>query len=73
MMNWSFELKIEKKDTTEAFQPIVLELRIESERELNTLAEMCGYNVTIPRHLYLDGSREFNIVQEFLEKLGCAL
>ena len=45
-------MKIQKKDASKVFQPITLEITIESEEELEIMQEFFGRDETVSRHAY---------------------
>jgi len=66
-------MKIQKKDVSKVFQPITLEITIESEDELKALRRFAGSNVTAAGYAAICGVLKTHAEQEtvavFLENI----
>ncbi len=61
-------MKIEKITLLPSFQPITIQITIETEEELNVLRKMTYLNVSIPELISGDTSQQ-EIICEFLNKI----
>lgn len=63
-------MKITKQNPKQkAFQPITIEITIESYEELEVLATMAGMTSTIPSSMYKAETVNYNIAERFLTKM----
>lgn len=63
-------MKITKQNPKQkAFQPITIEITIESEEELKVLTKIGGMNRTIPSNIYKVETVNYNIAERFLTRI----
>lgn len=69
-------MKVQTKEATVEFKPIVLEIVIESKEELDALVLFANKNLTVPRFLYermfIDKVQE-SILSSWIGNLWCVL
>jgi len=63
-------MKINNTTLIEPFQPITIEIIIESEQELNSLRSLSTFNLSIPKLVYKEYAET---VKKFLSKLATTL